>query len=164
MPVLNFAMQDQEESEWCWAAVAASIALHYSGSSPWTQCKVAEAELNEKKCCQKPVPSACNRRWRLHSTLRTTQNLSRYTTRREAFAVIQQEINNGRPLCARIGWKGSISGHFVLIDGYDESSGTQFVMVRDPNPLVRTALVNYATLVKGYQGTGSWTDSFFTQP
>jgi Papain-like cysteine protease AvrRpt2 len=163
MPALNFKMQDQEQSEWCWAAVAASTSMHYDPNSGWTQCKVAGAELQVQNCCQDPLPAACNKRWRVHSALRTTKNLTRFTTNAEKFSVVQHEIDSQRSLCARIGWKGSNSGHFVVIDGYDDSGGLQLLTVRDPNAKVRTAIVNYATLVKGYQGSGVWTDSFFTQ-
>ncbi|MEX2552467.1 MAG: hypothetical protein WD627_05655 [Actinomycetota bacterium] len=37
---LPFDMQLQTQSNWCWAATAASVSLYYWPWSGWTQCKV----------------------------------------------------------------------------------------------------------------------------
>jgi len=41
---LNFPMQQQKETEWCWAAVAVSVAAFYQGVSP-PQCDVVNKIL-----------------------------------------------------------------------------------------------------------------------
>ena len=62
---LGFDMQAQTQSNWCWAATSTSVSHFYWWASPWTQCKVANGELNLTTCCQSPVPSACNVPWYL---------------------------------------------------------------------------------------------------
>lgn len=44
--VLNFNMQAQTQSNWCWAATSNSISHFYSALlNPWSQCKIAFAEV-----------------------------------------------------------------------------------------------------------------------
>ena len=51
---LPFTMQVQTQSNWCWAATATSVSLFYTSSSTWTQCTVANGELNLTDCCSRP--------------------------------------------------------------------------------------------------------------
>src|ERR1022692_1174536 len=60
MRSLGFTIKAQTESNWCWAATATSVSHFYWWASPWTQCKVACAELNLTTCCQSPSSDACN--------------------------------------------------------------------------------------------------------
>ena len=53
---LDFTMQLQTEGNWCWAATATSVAHFYRASSAWTQCLVANAELEQTDCCDSPAP------------------------------------------------------------------------------------------------------------
>jgi hypothetical protein len=41
---LDFTMQHQQQTNWCWAAVSTSVALFYDPVSTWTQCAVASAK------------------------------------------------------------------------------------------------------------------------
>ena len=43
--VLKFTMQQQEQTNWCWAAASTSVSHFYDSSSAWTQCKVANTQL-----------------------------------------------------------------------------------------------------------------------
>src|SRR5204862_8275584 len=56
---LTFAMQPQEDNNWCWAAVAASTWVFYNaGGTTWSQqCDVASAELSLTCCPAKSNPS-----------------------------------------------------------------------------------------------------------
>lgn len=40
---IYFSMQHQQQSNWCWAATATSVALFYQPASGWTQCQVASS-------------------------------------------------------------------------------------------------------------------------
>jgi len=44
--VLDFEIQQQERTKWCWAAVAASVARYYDPLSTFTQCSI-------------PAPNSC---------------------------------------------------------------------------------------------------------
>ncbi len=80
------------------------------------------------------------------------------------FLQVTSEVNQQKPLGVRIGWAGG-GGHFVAVTGYDDSDpANDLVYVSDPDPGAGPSWVSYNTLVSGYQGSGIWTDCYFTTP
>ena len=51
---LSFSMEPQDQDQWCWAAVSASISGYYSPEDKWSQCKIASYVL-EGNCCEEPA-------------------------------------------------------------------------------------------------------------
>lgn len=154
---LNLTMQTQQQSNWCWAAVAVSINLFYKPASTWTQCSVANAELGQTACCSDGSSPSCNQPWYLDKALTRVGDLTNVTSGTVPFVGISAEIMGGRPLGVRIGWAGG-GGHFVAVSGF--SASDQHVVVVDP--IYGRSVVPVATLVNGYQGSGSWTHSYYT--
>jgi hypothetical protein len=66
-----------------------------------------------------------------------------------------------RVVCCRIGWQNG-GGHFVSISGYQNDGATEEVTVDDP--WYGRSTVPLATFLTAYRYTGSWTDSYYTQP
>ena len=61
--VLPFNMEHQTQTNWCWAATSKSVSYFYASLlNPWSQCKIASAELSQT-CCTSPVPGPCNVPW-----------------------------------------------------------------------------------------------------
>ncbi len=158
MPDLSFSMQAQLQTQWCWSAVATSTSLFYNAGSTWTQCALVNAELAQTTCCSNGSSAACNIPWYLDRALSRTGNLSSWANGASTFATVQSQINSGRAHGARIGWSGG-GGHFVMVTGYTDS---QLLTVRDP--WYGTSYITYTTLKTNYQGSGSWTHSYFTKP
>ncbi len=154
---LAFHMQHQQQTQWCWAAVATSTSLFFDSNSQWTQCTLVNAELGQSTCCNNGSTSACNRPWYLDRALGRTGNLSSLTGSAEPFATIQQQNGQGRPLGARIGWSGG-GGHFVMLTG---TGNNQTLTVQDP--WYGTSTSTYNSFRSHYQGNGTWTHSYFTQ-
>jgi hypothetical protein len=155
---LNLSMEPQKQTNWCWAAVSYSVNAHFGGTS-WSQCRIAEEELQHADCCTNPQ-QGCNRSWFLQKALTRVGNLQRFTGGAKTFAALVSEIDNGLPLACRIGWTLG-GGHFVAIDGYLEQDTVQDVDVCDP--WFGDATMSYDTFVKNYQGKGSWTHSYTTR-
>ncbi|TMJ18770.1 MAG: hypothetical protein E6G92_02705 [Alphaproteobacteria bacterium] len=156
---LPFNMQHQTQSNWCWAATSTSTSLFYRPASTWTQCRVANSALALTTCCGSPVPGACNVAWYLDRALQVTQNFVSVSGP-ASFAAVQAEINAGRVLGARVGWAGG-GGHFMVIYGCSTVGGVQYFNIDDPiygksNPSV-------ATFSSSYQGSGTWTHTYFTK-
>jgi len=57
----------------------------------------------------------------------------------------------------RIGWAGG-GGHAIVASGYESNS-----MVVIDDPWYGPSVVAYNTLVNAYQGSGTWTNSFYTK-
>jgi hypothetical protein len=76
-------------------------------------------------------------------------------------ASIRGEIDGNRPLGARIGWSGG-GGHFVVLGAYATSPAGDFVTVEDP--LFGPSTLPLSTFQSSYQGSGTWTHTYWTQP
>jgi hypothetical protein len=156
---LDFTIQPQQQTQWCWAAVAVSTSLYYDPSSSWTQCSLASAELGQTTCCQNGASAQCNRPWYLDRALSRTGNLANWASGSVALNTIRSQIDSNRLLGVRIGWSGG-GGHFVLLEGY--RANTNFIAVEDP--WYGASDVDYTTFTTNHKGSGSWTHTYYTQP
>lgn len=158
---LAFSMQAQTQTNWCWAANATSVSHFYWWFwNNWTQCRVANAELGHSDCCNSSVPTACNVPWYLDRALTRTNNFVSMTSTQAGFAQVRAEIDAGRPVGARIGWSGG-GGHFVMIYGYSLVIGLEYFDIDDP--IYGKSHLTVADFSGNYQGSGSWTHTYFTK-
>ena len=104
---LCFTMQHQQQTQWCWSATATSVAHYYNGASTWTQCSLVNAELGRTDCCTAPSSANCNQPWTLNTVLTRVGHLASFTGGSTSFADVRNEIDNGRPLGVRIGWRAA---------------------------------------------------------
>jgi hypothetical protein len=156
---LDFDMQLQTQSNWCWAATSTSVSHYYWWFSPWMQCTVANAELGRNDACNSPVPAAANVPWYLDRALTRTNNFVSITGP-VTFQQVRSEIDAGRPVGARIGWSGG-GGHFMVIYGYSLVAGTTYFDIDDP--IYGKSHLTVSDFSAGYQGSGSWTHTYFTK-
>ncbi len=150
---LNFNIQQQTQTNWCWAALSASVGNYYRTGS-WTQCGVANAELGRGTCCSQPGP--CNVYGYLDSALRTTGSYGGMREDRMQMPAIENQIGMGRPVGLRCAWYGG-GAHFLTIYGIDGG----YVLVAD-------SIFGYSTRVLNsfpgtYNGGGNWTHTYFTR-
>jgi hypothetical protein len=156
---LSFTMQPQTQSNWCWAATSTSVSHYYWFWSSWTQCRVAGAELGRTDCCNSPVPGPCNVPWWLDKALTRTDNFVSITGP-ASFSSVRAEIDAGRPVGARIGWSGG-GGHFMCIYGYTTFLGHEYFDIDDP--IYGKSHLSVADFSTSYQGSGSWTHTYYTK-
>jgi len=157
---LAFNMQMQTQSNWCWAATATSVSHFYWWWSTWTQCRVANGELDHSDCCNTPVPSACNVPWYLDRALTRTHNFVSIMDGQATFQAVKSEIDAGRPVGARIGWNGG-GGHFMVIYGYSRVFGHEYFDIDDP--IYGKSHLAVSDFASNYQGSGTWTHTYFTK-
>ncbi|MCU0120562.1 hypothetical protein N8H74_20060 [Pseudomonas sp. B2M1-30] len=149
---LNFSMQRQTQSNWCWAAVSASVG-NYFGTGSWTQCGVASSAL-DRNCCNQPGP--CNVYGYLDQALRITRSYNGMGQGSLSMSAIQNQINMGRPVCLRCAWYGG-GAHFLAIYG----TNGNYVLVADSIYGYSTRALN--SFPGSYNGGGTWTTTYFTQ-
>jgi hypothetical protein len=155
---LNFQMQHQQQTNWCWAAVSTSVALHYNPSSGWTQCTVADGELGRTDCCGSGASTSCNVYGYLNTALSRVGHLDHMDGSVAPFQSVDREIDAGRPIGIRVAWSGG-GAHFLAIIGYLEDV-KNYVSVDDP--IYGKSDLNYDTLKTSYQGSGTWTHTYYT--
>lgn len=154
---LQMSIQTQlPQKEWCWAAVAASVASFASnGDEAWTPCMVATESFKSRglNCCTSP--HACDKMNDLGQVLPLLKIDFDLKRRALRFDEIVSSIKSSMlPICCYVGG-GEILGHYVAIDGYDES--TKDISIKDP--LYESRIWPYEQFCKNYQ-TARWDSSF----
>jgi hypothetical protein len=157
---LPFTLQHQLQTNWCWAACAASASLFYDRRSRWAQCVLVNAELKGRSCCQDGAAAACNRPHYLDRALRRTGNFRERRAGAVPWATVRAEIDAGRPVGARVGWRGG-GGHFVMLTGYRRVSGSLDVEVQDP--WTGNSMLPISQFATNYKGLGTWTHTYLTR-
>jgi len=153
---LEFFIVAQEQSNWCWAGTSVAVSHYYKPDSTFTQCSVASAELG-LSCCNSPLPSGCNVPWYLDKALTRVADFDHITFTAETDATITSQIKAGTPLGVRVAWSGG-GAHFIIVIG---GGPNDMVQVRDP--IYGDSYIPYNTLKTSYQGSGTWTHSYFTK-
>lgn len=158
-------MQSQEQTNWCWAAVASSVCAYYAarGSGALrSQCQIATQFLG-LECCITPLPPPSedwpgNKRFTLQVPLDVLGHFSPPIVRGPLDPrVIAQELERQRPVCCQIEW-GPNDGHFAVIVGCDFEHND--VTVRDPaGTLSGTFPYNGANTFPG----GRWTETYLSR-
>ncbi len=167
---LEFDLETQSQTEWCWAAVGVGVSKFYKpAGNSLTQCRLANTELERDDCCGGGGATDCNVPTAPETVLAKTGNLDEskldMMDSPASFQDVQNEILNGRPLCCGIGWIVG-GGHLVVLHGAstDNSGGVvkQWVAVADPKYGPSDYLVEDFT--DAYrQGAGQWLTSYFTR-
>jgi Papain-like cysteine protease AvrRpt2 len=160
---LNFTMQNQRQTLWCWAATTVSVSAYYDPQSEWTQCAMVNAEKGLATCCEDGSRVECDQANVLDAPLSRADVLDHKQRGAVGYDVIRREIDAGRPLAFRVRWSGG-GGHFAVIEGY-RSVGDKWIAVEDPEPGYTAVDLSFSTLTGDmYRGTGSWTHTYFTRP
>lgn len=153
----SFQMERQQESEWCWAAVSASVDHYFDPSSSLTQCEIASAVTKGDSCSD---PASFDRPERLTDALTAVGKLKRVTGPL-MFEQVQAELNASRPVCVRVQWNGE-GAHFVAISGYNVlPSGVRTIEIADPHYADST--VDFDLFPSQYHGGGTWTTTYLTK-
>jgi hypothetical protein len=158
---VNFVMQHQEQNLWCWDAASVSVAKFYDPAAAWTQCSLANAELNRNDCC---VPagqvSPCNQgRWP-DTALQRIGHFNQRLNNALTTAQLGVEIAKSAPVVVNIAWQGG-GGHIAAVRGRSLSGGVEHVSVADP--WYGDSDVTYDAFRNRYQGLGTWTVSYKTK-
>ena len=157
---LNFYMQTQQKTHWCWAANAASIAEFYNSSMKYTQCAIASACLKHNNCCSNNLDDICNIPGRLDSALLINDNLAQFVDTPINADEICSEIDSGRVIGVRIQWSSKFA-HFVSLIGYTKLNRITYVTVADPDG--SELIISLSQLRSRYKHIGKWTHSYFTK-
>ena len=164
---LSFVIQTQHATEWCWAAVAASIADYFARQPVWQQCCVVAQTFSKSgpPPCTAPSSVVWNRPSKLGPALDLVGHKGQVNGWSYAFSAIQNEIDNGRPLGVAIRWRASKKPdtHFLTLTGYKDDGIQPEVTVQDPFKGT-TRGVPLSGFASQYRTGGTWTYSYETRP
>jgi hypothetical protein len=154
---LNFTMETQQQSNWCWAATSVSVARYYDPNMTWTECTLVNAELGRNDCCGAGGPGPCNQPNVLDAPLRRVGHLNNMIGGTTSRDTLQNELRAGRPVCARTAWSGG-GAHFVAITGFAPGD-----LIEVDDPISGVSDVDYDVFTTAYLNSGTWTHTYFTQ-
>ena len=158
--ILPVTPQLQEDSVWCWAAVASMVSNYYAqrgAGNALSQCAVASLTLARSCCPSPPPPVICHYQQNLQKALLLSSHLNNVNQPSSAFGVVAGEVDGGRPLCAAYQYTNGAL-HYLLITGYDA-------------PTLQIALIDPMTGVLSHgpyggflnNNSGSWAGWIFTR-
>jgi hypothetical protein len=151
-------MQPQQQSNWCWAGVSTSVAGYYDPATTWTQCTVANDQTHRTDCCTAPgATGPCNIYGFLDSALTTVGHFAGQRFGTASFAEVSREIDEGRPVGVRTAWQGG-GAHFLAIVAHLPAN-----VYGVDDPIYGKSDVAEVTFQTAYQGTGAWTNTYFTK-
>ena len=155
----GFQMEKQDESEWCWAAISASVDHYFEPDSSQTQCEIVGKVLDVRDSCKDEAKY--DEPAELQDALNIVHRL-RKVTGRLTFEELQAEIDAGRPVGVRILWDGGDgAAHFVAVSGYQAlSSGIRTIDVADP--FYPDSTDDFDLFPAAYHGGGQWTTTYLT--
>lgn len=164
--VATYGRQRQSQTNWCWAAVAASVKEHYSPGAAITQCSVASTAFSPTDCCASP--SSCNLSYNLQSALLSLGHMSGVpASTAPPFTKCDNEVETlDQPIGVRIQWAGCTRGHFIAITGVSNKH-LQRLVVEDPD--YGQVIIEHLTMKSSYQSNprstpiGSWDRTYFTK-
>ncbi len=156
----GFQMEKQDESEWCWAAVSASVDQYFQPDSSLTQCEIVGKVLDVLDSCKHKAKY--DQQASLQEALSVVHRL-RKVTGRLTFEEVQAEIDAGRPVGVMIVWNDANgAAHFVAISGYQMlNSGIRTIDVADP--FYPASTDDFDLFPATYHGGGAWTFTFLTK-
>jgi hypothetical protein len=171
MKTLNFEIELQQCTEWCWAAVAAGVCKCYGDISATRQCEVANLvlQLPEDSCsqcdCQQDPFAICNQPRNLALVLDTVRHDRGNPTDglpTLAFSDIKSNIDNGRPIVVQVTLDDpAASGHAVAIYGYSDDG---LVSIADPMHPDDHITISFADFVAGRETVhGTWKAAYLTK-
>ena len=163
--MIRFRMEPQGHSNWCWAAVAASVAKYYDRGTDREQCEIANLELEREDCCN---PSSANQVDLnipnvFASPLNRVGCFARLARFQQAMpSEVREELEAGRPVCVRTVWPDG-GAHFVAIVGcWSDGEGTPMLAVDDP--FWGRSEYSYDHFSRNYQLLGGkWNDTYYTK-
>lgn len=164
---INFAVQHQEQTWWCWDAVTVSVAKFYKPSAAWTQCSLANAEFARNDCCVGAGQvSPCNwGRWP-DSPLTTVGVFKERLNNALTSLQLGAELARSAPVVVNIAWRdrnGNITGgHIVALRGRSLRDGVEWVSVSDP--WTGDSDMTYDNFRNNYPDNGLWNVSYKTKP
>lgn len=154
---LSFTVSAQEQSSWCWAAVATSVATFLNGIAISQQALVSQA-FGVDCSGAKGGNSNCDKAWYLDKAfhLLTFKVITRSSS--PQLLLVKHEVDAGRPLCAQIAWNSG-GAHLATIVGYNiAKDGTEYFQVSDPWYGEKDLPV--AEFTQNYESGGTWTHTF----
>ena len=158
--MLRVDVPHQEQDQWCWCALTVGVSRFSDSTFALSQCETAARVLHVPGACDRPSADDVNRMFELDVALGTFGRLRQMNDLPLSFKSIQDEVDAGHPVGARVLFLDTGMAHFTLIRGY-RTSPMNMLLIDDP--LYDESEWSYQDFVESYRGSGEWQQSYRTQ-
>ena len=157
--ISDYIIDRQLQSNWCWAAVTASLARFYQKDPIADQAKLVYSIFNQECYCNGKGCGTCNRPWYVGEALDHLDILQNAVAAPVSQKELMAELKYNRPVVIVVKWQQSSTGHILVVSGFTRNH--QFLTWDSRGPDMR--LLPFKDLCTGYEGKSVWVNTFFTQ-
>lgn len=157
----EFKLQQQEQSNWCWAAIVASIRERFRPEEPITQSELANIVFERDDCNIDGASIHCNRPYALQKALELVDHLMEALLTPITFDDVVREIDNNRPVIVALKPPIYFIGHYVMIVNIELDGKLKVLDPRKPN---KPILVGYRQLRDGFENGHTWVNTYLVRP
>jgi len=158
---VDFPIQRQLMSNWCWAACTVSICTFYEDGTNEDQRQFVADTLGNPICSSDADLDICNETFDFGIALDNVGHLTEKVDSVLTITQLKNALNQGVVGC-QLEIPG-IGGHVVVAVQARTTGNNVFVQVADPSD-GSLLIMPYAELKNGYRGTGgSWIRSYLTK-
>jgi hypothetical protein len=158
-----FPIQAQQMSNWCWAALTASLCDYYTTPGPYNQQQVVALVINLPICGAGPLNPFCNQTCDIATALSTVGHLNGNAIDGTIQpGAMQQALQQYGPVACEMSIP-NIGGHAVaVVNAYPGPSNKLYVDVADPSDgTIQT--MSFDNFSSDYRATGgSWARTYLT--
>lgn len=154
---LDFNIQAQQQSNWCWAAISVSMTKFYNSNSQLEQCSLVNNRLGRTDCCQDGSSKQCNQTQSIYKVLPQLGVSASPHAGQQSFIELSEQIQLGHPLVLIL--MRGLDAHYAVLSGV---GANETVTIKDPMGGV-TRKMSYQEFKKIYEQR-YWKGSFFTKP
>lgn len=159
--ILDFGLEKQILSCWCWAAIAASVGRFYKNCFLTQQQIVSELlNISLEKLSKIDYIHGGNQQLTLNKSLKFVKCYSHWSLGRPSYERILLELTMGHPVCVRIEWFTG-GAHYLVIKGANPKRNLLYL----DDSLYGPSIISYYDFPKRYKNWGGvWTETFWTAP
>jgi len=163
---LDVTIPAQQQTNWCWSAVAVGIADAYHDApadvtTDDRQCRLASSVVGFE-CCPVGTVSNGNVPQELDEPLRPNLDAKRLEDALKTPQCVRDNIRRGHPIAVRLRSDINGAGHFVVIYGYRSVGSTFMLHVQDPHGAILSE-EPFDEFLNNRQQSMSWHVSYQTK-
>jgi hypothetical protein len=171
MPNLSsFVMEQQAQTQWCWAAVSVCVFRYFNDNQWPKQCDLVNDVfapiLGGDDCCQNGASGHCNMDWDISEVIVPRGHSDGPTGGPVDFDTLTQQLqNNQAPVVIRLVFGDEVTGHVVAAIGCAvDAGGTQTIKIADPSGATGNyKYLEFANFPDNCYSGSAWADTFFTK-
>lgn len=163
VPLLTFPIEKQIMSNWCWAAITASVCRYYNGPN-LNQKQIVAIITGKAICATSPPIPFCNETADIGVAFKSVNHLETPINSSLSPTDIVKFLTNGQVIGCQIYLPALGGGHAVIIYGAFADSNDRLIL-RVADPADSTLLIMpYQQFRTNYKNSGGqWIRSYITQ-